>query len=218
MAARDEETGLGMEDGQLRDEVMTLLLSGHETTADALTWTFYLLDRHPRVRERLEREVDEALNGAAPTVRDLPRLPYTRMVIQEALRLYPPIFLFARWGQAPDVIAGAETPADANVMVCPWVLHRHPEFWTDPEAFDPERFEPARAASRHPYAYMPFGGGPRQCLGVHFALMEAQLLLATIVGRCRLRTPPGHVAEPGPMMTLRPRGGMPMYVTPRAAR
>jgi cytochrome P450 len=215
--ARDEATGEGMDDRQLRDEVMTLMLSGHETTADALTWTFYLLDRHPDVRDRLEAEVDAVLGAREPGVEDLPRLPYTKMVVQEALRLYPPIFLFARWGHAPDTVAGHELPADANVMVCPWVLHRHPEFWPEAERFDPERFEPAHAGGRHPYAWMPFGGGPRQCLGVHFALMEAQLLLATIVARCRLRTVSGHVALPGPMMTLRPRGGMPMCPTTRLA-
>jgi cytochrome P450 len=218
MAARDEGTGERMDDAQLRDEVMTLLLSGHETTADALTWTFYLLDRHPEVRGRLEGEVDEVLDGRDPTVEDLAALPYTRMVIQEALRLYPPIFLFARWSRGADEVLGHPIPANANVMVSPYVLHRNPDVWFEPERFDPERFSPAAVAERHPYAYLPFSGGPRQCIGVHFALMEAQLLLATIIGATRLRCTPGHRAVPGPQMTLRPKGGMPMYVSPRAPR
>lgn len=215
MAATDQSTGKGMDDAQLRDEVMTLLLSGHETTADALTWAFYLLDRHLEVRERLEAEIDAVLGGREACVRDLADLPYSRMVIQETLRLYPPIFLFARWSQGADVVAGHPIPQDANMMVSPYVLHRHPDFWEQPERFDPERFTPRAAAARHPYAYMPFGGGPRQCIGVHFALMEAQLLLITIVGAARLRCTPGHRALPGPQMTLRPRGGMPMFASPR---
>jgi cytochrome P450 len=215
MAARDAETGAGMDDRQLRDEVMTLLLSGHETTADALTWTLYLLDKHPEILTQLENEVEDVLQGRTPGVNDLGQLSYTKMVVQEALRLYPPIFLFARWGQQPDTIGGCRTPADANIMVCPWVLHRHPGLWEDPERFDPTRFTPERVAAQQPYSYIPFGGGPRQCLGVHFALMEAQLLLATIVQRYRLATIPGHVAQPGPMMTLRPQGGMPMLAVAR---
>jgi cytochrome P450 len=215
IAARDADTGTGMDDRQLRDEVMTLLLSGHETTADALTWTLYLLDKHPAVLTRLEAEVQDILHGRAAGVDDLGGLSYAKMVIQEALRLYPPIYLLARWGQASDTIGGHATPAGASILACPWVLHRHPGHWEDPEMFDPSRFEPAQVAARHPYAYLPFGGGPRQCLGVHFAHMEAALLLVTIVQRYRLAAAPGHVATPGPMMTLRPAGGMPMFAVAR---
>ncbi|MGH3936349.1 MAG: cytochrome P450 [Pseudonocardiaceae bacterium] len=216
MAARDD-TGAGMDDQQLRDEVMTLLLSGHETTADALTWTFYLLAQHPEVLTRLEDEVDTVLSGRLPTVADLPALSYTKMVVQEALRLYPPIYLYARWGHQPDEIGGYHTPTDATITVCPYVVHRHPEFWDAPERFDPERFLPNAVAERHHYAWIPFSGGPRQCVGVHFALMEAQLLLATIVSRVRLRMAHCLPVRPSTAMTLRPSGGLPMIATARSS-
>jgi cytochrome P450 len=214
LAARDQD-GVGMDDRQLRDEVMTLLLSGHETTADALTWALHLIDRHPEVRENLESEVDSVLGGRVATVDDLPRLAYTEMVVREALRLYPPIFLYARWGNRPDLVGRYGLPADATITVCPYVVHRHPEFWPHPDRFDPERFTPERIAAREHYAWIPFSGGPRQCVGVHFAMMEAQLLLATIVQHCRLTLAPGRTVVPGPAMTLRPHGGLPMHAHSR---
>ncbi|MCK9874638.1 cytochrome P450 [Frankia sp. Ag45/Mut15] len=214
MAARDEQTGEGMTDQQLRDEVMTLLLSGHETTADALTWAFYLLARHPKMLADLEDEVDEVLGGRAATTADLPRLVYTKMVVQETLRLYPPIYLFARWGHQPDEVGGYDLPADATITVCPYVVHRHPEFWPDAEAFRPDRFDSAAKAIDN-YAYIPFSGGPRQCLGIHFAMMEAQLLLATVVQNFRCSIAGSAPINPGAMMTLRPAGGMPVRVSTR---
>ncbi|MFF2149338.1 cytochrome P450 [Kitasatospora sp. NPDC058190] len=217
MAVTDEDGGRGMSDQQLRDEVMTLLLSGHETTADALTWTFHLLAEHPEVLEQLEHEVDTQLAGRTATVADLPSLPYTKQVVQEAMRLYPPIYLLARWGNGPDEVGGLPLPKDASITICPWVVHRHPDYWSDAERFDPERFTPENVAKQHHYAYVPFSGGQRQCLGVHFALMEAQLLLTTVVQQFRLRSVPGHRVVAGPVMTLRPEGGLPMYAEPRSA-
>jgi cytochrome P450 len=213
--ATDEETGESMSDKQLRDEVMTIFLAGHETTANALAWTLSLLSQHPDVEERLADEVDRVLSGRTPEVADLPNLPYTKMVIEESLRLYPPAYAFARRALEEDEIAGYRIPKGGGVLVSPWVTHRHPAFWDEPERFDPERFSAERTASRPRYAYFPFGGGPRQCIGNEFALMESQLVLAMIAQRFRLRVAPGHTAEPEPLITLRPKGALPMTVTAR---
>lgn len=215
LAARDEETGEGMTDKQLRDEVMTIFLAGHETTANALSWTLYLLSQHPEVEERLSDEVDAALAGRVPTIEDVPNLPYTRMVIEEALRLYPPAYAFARTALDDDEIGGYRIPKGAGVVMSPWVTHRHPEFWDQPERFDPERFTPEASAQRPRYAYFPFGGGPRQCIGNEFALMEAQLVLAMVAQQYRLRLVPGHAVVPEPAITLRPLGALPMTLTAR---
>ncbi|MEX0786183.1 MAG: cytochrome P450 [Dehalococcoidia bacterium] len=215
LAARDEETGEGMTDKQLRDEVITVFLAGHETTANALSWALYLLSQHPDVEERLAGEVDAALAGRVPTLEDLHSLPYTRMVIEEALRLYPPAYAFARRAMGDDEIGGYRIPKDATVLLSPWVTHRHPEFWDQPERFDPERFTPERSAQRPRYAYFPFGGGPRQCIGNEFALMEAQLVLAMVAQAFRVRLLPGHAVIPEPAITLRPLGSLPMTLTAR---
>ncbi len=208
LEARDEETGESMSDQQLRDEVMTIFLAGHETTANALAWTWYLLSKYPEAERRLEAELATVLGGRPPTFEDLPRLTYTRMVIDEALRLYPPAWMFAREAVQADEIGGYRIPAGARIMLSPYVAHRHPGFWDNPEGFDPERFTPERSEGRPRYAYFPFGGGPRRCIGEGFALMEAQLVLATVVQRHRLDLVPGHPVEPQPMATLRPRQGI----------
>jgi cytochrome P450 len=215
MEARDEDTGEGMSDKQLRDEVITLFLAGHETTANALTWASYLLSTHVAVARRLQAEVDEALEGRIPTASDLPRLPYTRMVIDETLRLYPPAWITNRRAIEADTVCGNRIPADAMVSISPYVTHRDPKLWENPEGFDPDRFSPKRAAGRPHYAYFPFGGGPRQCIGKGFALMEATLVLALLYQRCEMHLVPGRKVETEALATLRPRYGMWMTAHPR---
>jgi cytochrome P450 len=215
MQARDEETGEGMSDRQLRDEVVTLFLAGHETTANALTWASFLLSTHVAVERRLRAEVDEALQGRVPTASDLPRLPYTRMVIDETLRLYPPAWITNRRAIEADAVCGYRIPADATVSISPYVTHRDPTLWENPEGFDPERFTPERSARRPHYAYFPFGGGPRQCIGKGFALMEATLVLALLTQRYELHLVPGRRGETEALATLRPRYGMWMAAHPR---
>lgn len=215
LTARDAETGEGMSDKQARDEVMTLLLAGHETTAISLMWTLYLLSQHPDVEQRLHTELDTVLGGHAPTVDRLNELPYNRMVIQEAMRLYPPAFGITRHAIADDEIGGYYVPANSIIFLSAHYTHRHPEIWEDPERFDPERFTPKRSASRPRFAYFPFGGGPRICIGNTFALMEAQLVLATIAQHYQLRLVPDHPVEPRVLATTRPRYGLPMTLQPR---
>jgi cytochrome P450 len=215
MQARDEATGEGMSDRQLRDEVVTLFLAGHETTANALTWASYLLSTHVAVERRLRGEVDEVLQGRIPTAADLPRLPYTRMVIDETLRLYPPAWITNRRAIEADTVCGYRIPADATVSISPYVTHRDPTLWENPEGFDPERFTPERSAGRPHYSYFPFGGGPRQCIGKGFALMEATVVLALLTQRYELHLLPGRRVETEALATLRPRYGMWMSAHPR---
>ena len=215
MAARDEESGAGMSDRQIRDEVMTLMLAGHETTALALSWTFYLLSRHPDIRRRLEQEVDEVLGRRVPGAGDIADLAYTTMVLEESMRLYPPAYATGRWCQEADQIGGYDVPANASITLSPYLTHCHPDFWEAPEQFDPERFTPERKAERPRYAYIPFGGGPRQCIGKHFAMTEAILTLAMATQRYRLEMVPGHPVEMEPLITLRPRYGLRMRVRER---
>ncbi len=212
LRARDEDTGEGMTDRQLRDEIMTFLLAGHETTAVALSWTWYLLARHPSVAESLQAEVATALGGRTPTVEDLPRLRYARMVVEEAMRLYPPVWGFFRQALGPDTLGEHAVPKGAVLFISPYVTHRHPHLWEDPERFDPERFAPDRVRDRPRFAYLPFSGGPRLCIGNEFALMEAQLAVAMTMQRYRLRLVPGTEVEAESRVTLRPRGGMAMTV------
>jgi cytochrome P450 len=215
LRARDAETGQGMDDRQLTAEVLMLLLAGHETTALALTWTWYLLDAHPEVERRLHEELATVLGRRVPTVDDLSRLPYLRKVLEETLRLYPPAWSFLRNAVAADTLGDYRIPKGAMVMISPYTMHRHPEFWEQPERFDPERFTPERSASRPRFAYLPFGGGPRQCLGITFALTEAQLVLATLAQSFRLRVVPGQLVEPEPLITLRLRHGLRMRLERR---
>jgi len=195
LLARDEETGQGMNDRQVRDEVMTLLTAGHETTANALTWTWYFLSQHPDVEHRLNDELNEVLGGRLPTVDDIAHFSYMRMILEEALSLYPPACVFSRKAIADDELRGYAIPANSMIVLSPYATHRHSAVWERPEEFDPERFTPERSASRPHFAYFPFGGGPRLCIGSHFALMEAQLILATVAQRYRLRLVPGHPVE-----------------------
>lgn len=215
MDARDEETGEGMSDRQLRDEVMTIMLAGHETTANALAWTFYLLAKHPPVQARLEEEVDDILAERTPTFQDVSELTYTTMVLKESLRLYPPAYLLTRTAQDEDKIGGFDVEPGAILTLSPYFTHRHPDFWNDPEHFDPQRFSPQRKAERPRYAYMPFGGGPRMCIGSNFAMTEATLILAMVAQRYRLRLASDRPVQTEPLITLRPRGGIPMKIVER---
>jgi cytochrome P450 len=205
LSVRDEETGQRMNDQQVRDEVMTLLIAGYETVSTALVWTWYLLSQYPEMEHRLHSELDIVLRGDLPTVEHLVELPYTRMVIEEALRLYPPAWIFGRKAIADDKIGGYSIPANSMIVLSPYITHRHPALWEHPEVFDPERFTPERSAGRPPFAYFPFGGGPRMCIGNNFALMEMQLILATIAQRYKLRLVPGHPVEPEALLSLHPR-------------
>ena len=215
LKARDEDTGEGMSDKQLRDEVMTLFLAGHETTAILLTWCLYLLSKHPESERRLHKEVSEVLGDRTPTVADLPAMSYSRMVIEETLRLYPPAWITSRQAEAEDILCGYLVPTGTLTWLSPYIMHRHPNYWDNPEGFDPERFSPERSEGRPHYAYFPFGGGGHQCVGKHFALMEAQLVLATIMQHYRLDLVPGHPVEPQALVALRPRHGLPMTLHAR---
>ncbi len=207
---KDEETGETMTDRQLRDEMMTMIAAGHETTANALTWTFYLLSQHREVAQRLRSELETQLEGRVPSVADLPKLPFLASVVKESMRLYPPAWIISRNAVEADQIGDHKIPKGTVVIVSPYVTHRSAQCWTAPTRFDPDRFSAERAPSIPKHAYFPFGGGPRQCIGVGFAMMEAQLLLATIAQRYAFELEPNHKVELEPSITLRPKGGMPM--------
>jgi len=215
MSARDEETGEAMSDEQLRVEVTTFLLAGQETTSLALTWTWYLLSQNPAVRERLEAELDRVLDGRPPEYSDLANLPYLRMVVDESMRLYPPAWGFSRQAMGDDQLGGFRLPRGWLAFVIPYVLHRLPAYWQDPETFDPDRFLPERSANRPKFAFIPFGAGPRRCIGDQFALIETQLSVAAFAQQYRLHLQPGHKVDPWPLITLRPRFGMPMTIERR---
>jgi cytochrome P450 len=212
MALRDEETGAGLTDQEIRDQVNTFIGAGHETTAVALTWTWYLLSQHREIEEQVRDEVCGLLDGRVPTVADLPRLALTRRVIEEALRLFPPVYAVAKDAAADDVIGGYRIPARSIVVLSQYVTHRHPEFWDEPERFDPDRFLPERVAARPRFAYFPFLGGPHHCIGSDFAMMEAMLIVAMTVQRYRLWLIPGAVITAESKLTMRPRGGLPMML------
>jgi cytochrome P450 len=210
LAARDEETGGGMSAEEVRNQVVTIFMAGHETTALALTWTWYLLSQHPEAEAKLHAELEATLGARAPRHDDLPRLVYTRMVLEEAMRLYPPAHTLSRTAMANDEVLGRLIPKGSQILIVPWLLHRNPRLWQDPDRFDPERFAPERAASRHRFAYIPFGAGPRICIGSAFAMAEAMLIVATVAQRYRLRLKPGFPVEPQGLITLRARHGMRM--------
>lgn len=216
MEARDEDSGAPMSDQQLRDEVMTIFVAGHETTAVLLTWACYLLAQHPEWEAALHAELAATLAGRTPTVADTANLRVTRMIIDETLRLYPPAWITNRQAVAEDEVCGYRIPAGAVAAISPYVIHRLPAYWPDPERFDPTRFDPEATHERPRFAYMPFGGGPHQCIGNSFALLEATLILATVAQRYRLRLPAGAVVTPQPKSTLRPAGGLPMVLDARA--
>ena len=212
----EDEDGQRMTDQQLRDELITLILAGHETTANTLNWAWMLLAQHPEVEAKLHAELDAVLAGRPPQLEDLPQLVYTEMVIKEVMRLYP-----AAWSVSREAIAEVELrkgvlPRGSVVYVLLYFTQRDPRWWSDPERFDPERFRSEHMAAIPRYAYLPFGGGPRVCIGNGFAMMEARLLLATIASRYRLALLPGHTVTPAPLITLNPKGGMPMIVRRRS--
>lgn len=216
--AQDEESGGGMTNEQLRDELVTIFAAGHETSANALTWTLLLLARHPEICRRLEAEIEEVLQGRTPGWEDLPRLVYTRQVMEEGMRLYPPAHAFGRIALADDEVLGYRIPKGSTVFFSVWGLHRDPRYWPDPERFDPDRFASGREQDRPRLAYMPFGAGPRMCIGNHFALAEIQLLLAMLLQRFRFELAPGQEIVPEPLVTLKPRSEVWMRITPRSPR
>jgi cytochrome P450 len=201
-------------DTELRDQVLTIAMAGHETTAKTLTWTLYLLDRHPEVAARLAGEVDAALGGRLPTAADLDKLTLCQQVIEEALRLYPPVWQITRRALGPDALAGYDVTPGALIAISPYLLHRNPRYWDEPDAFRPERFA-AGSAAYPSHLYLPFGGGPRICIGQHFALVEATLVLATLLREIRLEVVPGFIVEPEALVTLRPRHGLLAIPRPR---
>ncbi len=212
MEARDLDTGETMTNQQLRDEAITIFSAGHETTANALAWTFYLLSTHPEVMSRVRTEVDRVLGERTPTVEDLAKLEYTGRVIKESMRLYPPVWIIPRNTLCADVLSGYDIPAGAQIYISPFLTHRHPRVWENPEGFDPDRFLPERIGALPRYAYLPFGGGPRMCIGNNFAMMEAQLILASVTQQFRLELVPGQRVELEPLVTLRPKHGIEMTV------
>jgi cytochrome P450 len=217
--ARDAEgDGAGMTDEQLRDEIVTLLMAGHETTANALTWTWYLLARHPEAEANLHAELARALGGRLPTADDVPRLEYTRRVLAESMRLYPPAWMIERRPLEAFEAGGYVIPSGTIVLMSQYLVHRDPRWWNEPERFDPDRWTPEQQAQRPKFAYFPFGGGARMCVGEHFAWMEGVLVLATIAQRWRLRYEESVDPAPEPLVTLRPQGGMPMRLAMRAGR
>lgn len=210
--ARDERTGEAMNERQLRDEVATILLAGNETTANALSWTWYLLHKHPEVEHEFHRELDQVLAGREPSLKDLKSLPYTEMIFQESMRLFPPAWAISRKPVADDEIASYPIPAGSTVLICPYVTHRNPEYWDDSDSFKPERFA---HGTPNDYSYFPFGGGPRKCLGNGFAMMEGQLILATLAQHFSIRILNERDIKLNPQVTLRPRNGMKAAITRR---
>jgi cytochrome P450 len=205
LAARDETTGEGMSDEELRDEMLTLVLAGHETTANALTWAFYLLAKNPAVADKLRAEIREVLRDREPAFEDLPRLVYAERVVQESMRLYPPAWALERAALADDVVGGYRIPARTTIVIAPYTMHRDPRCWDDPERFDPDRFAPDRFGDRQKLAYLPFGDGPRICIGKGFAMMEAKIALV-MIAQCfvvELCAPDAIGMEPA--ITLRPK-------------
>lgn len=214
LAARDESGGPWTRQ-QVRDEIMTVFMAGHETTGTGLAWALYELARDPEVQERLHDEAERVLGGRTPRIEDLPDLPYTRMVADETLRLHPPIWLYPRDAAAEDEVGGWRIPKGGSVFMVPYVTHRHPDFWTDPDRFDPERFSDANRAAHPRYAYFPFGGGQRKCVGNQMAVVQMHLTLAMVAQRFRLRLVPGHPLTLATTVSFRPTQGIRLTITPR---
>jgi cytochrome P450 len=217
LAQDEEQGGRGMSDEQVRDEAMTIFLAGHETTANALSWTWYLLSRTPGAESRLHEEVDRVLAGRLPTVADMPRLPIVEQTVTEAMRLYPPAWIIGRRAIGPYVAGAYTLPPRTIVLLSPYVLHRDSRFFDAPECFQPERWTPAFRQTLPPFAYFPFGGGARRCIGESFAWMELVLVVATIAQRWRMRLVPGHKVVPQPVVTLRLKHGLRMTLERRHA-
>jgi cytochrome P450 len=197
-----------MTDKHLHEETIGMLQQGHDTIGETLAWTWYLLSMHPEIERRLSLEIDRVLGDRTPVVADLERLPYAAMVLQESLRLFPPVWMIPRDAINDDHIGGYRIPAGSTIFVSPYLVHRHPEFWENPEAFDPERFLPERSRDRPRHAYIPFGGGPRLCMGADMAAMESLLILVTVVQRFRVHLVSGHHEEPECIIDMVPRYGV----------
>ncbi len=210
-----DENGMPMDPQLIRDEMASIFLAGHETTAITLSWAFYLVGSHPEVEARLHEELDRILKGRSPNFADVANLTYTRAVIDETLRLYPPVHVFSRQAVGADEIAGQPVPAGSYITISSWLLHRHKLYWEDPETFNPDRFLPANAAKIPHFAYIPFGVGSRICMGKHLGLLESVLLFAMFAQEFRPRMRPGDVVSPLGRMTLRPRHGLPMRIERR---
>ncbi|GAB4579824.1 MAG: cytochrome P450 [Anaerolineales bacterium] len=215
LTMRDEETGEGMSDQQARDEVVTIFFAGHETTATALTWAFYLLSQHPEIEARVRDEITTVLGSRSPAFADLPNLPYLHRVLQETLRLYPSAYLFAREAVEDDVIDGYRIPAGKLIFICPFITHHDPAYWPDPERFDPDRFLPEQVAARPREVYYPFGEGPHVCIGNHLAMMEMQLILAMALQKYTWQLVPHHPVAIQPVVSLTPKYGMKMNLQAR---
>ncbi|HFA50916.1 MAG TPA: cytochrome P450 [Bacteroidetes bacterium] len=213
--ARYEDTGEPMDDRQVRDEAVTLFAAGHETSSNALAWTLYLLAQHPEILKKLRKEVDETLGGKTPAFSDLRKLGYTMQVIQEGMRLYPPAFAIGREPLADDEILGVKIPKGSVMFLSICGLHRDPKYWERPDEFYPSHFLPENEKKRPKMAYAPFGAGPRMCIGNHFALMEMQLLLATLVCRVDLELATSEQVAPQPLITLKPKNGIKLRLRPR---
>ena len=213
--ARDEETGEPLDPEALRNETAVLFMAGHETTANSLTWVWYLLSQAPAVEARLHAELDSVLGGRSPTLADVPKLVYTRAIFDEALRLYPPVPILPREAVREEMYRNVRIPKGSLIFVVPWLLHRHKKLWDKPDAFIPERFLPENSGSISKFAYIPFSIGPRICAGMSFGLTEAILCLATLAQKFKLRLQPGYVVNPVCRLTLRPEGGMPMTIHAR---
>jgi len=207
-----------MSNEHIHDEAVTLLVAGHETTGGTLAWAWWLLATHPEVAERLRVEVDEAVGDRTPEVADVPRLRYAEMVFAETLRLYPSAMVLPRQARNPVVLGGYTVPAGAIVMVAAWCTHRDPRFWDEPDAFRPERWTPEARAARPKYAYYPFGGGARICIGEAFAWLEGTLVLATLAQRWHADMVPGQTVVPETLFTIRPAGGLQMVLSRRKGR
>lgn len=212
--ARDRRGGERLNQAELRDEALTLA-STAATPLRPLTWIWYLLAKHPAIEARLHAELDDLLGGRTPSADDLPRLDYTRMVIEETMRLYPPLPIMLRAAIAEDVVRGRRIPRNAIVAIMPWVVHRHRELWRDPDAFDPERFAPEQVAQRSRYAYLPFSVGPHVCIGASLGMSQMLMAVAILAQRFRFRLVPGHPVEPTAWTNLRPKGGIRVTVEPR---
>jgi cytochrome P450 len=215
MTSKDEELGQTMSSELLHDEMMGILMAGHETTGIGTGWAWYWISQHPEVERRLHAEVDAVIGDRTPTLHDLAKLDYTRMVFQEAMRLSPPVWCVDRRARDDDVIGGYRIPAGSCVLLSQYVLHRHPQYWAAPTTFNPERFSEAASAGRPDYAFFPFGGGPRRCIGMRFAMMEGVLFLAVLSQQFRVRMKPDHPIVPVPKVNLSAKFGLPMYVEPR---
>ena len=217
IATIDGKNGATLSAKEVRDEVVTTLVAGHETTAQALTWTWYLLSQNPSAEAKLMNELETVLGSRPLRYEDIANLQYTRMIIEEAMRLYPPLHTIPRQAIADDIVLGRHIRRGSTVLIVPWLLHRNPSIWNEPNVFNPLRFSPQQVAQRPRFSYIPFGSGPRVCLGARFAVTEAIVILVTLVRQHQLHLKPGHVVKPQGLLTTRPKNGMLMVIKPRKA-